>query len=100
MRSVPSMTRNVSSVFSWWCHIVAFELHDFELVVVHLGNDPRLPLGAKHSELLSKVDRSIVHALSPNRLTLDELARLESTRSGEMYCAKANEPTRRTTDTD
>src|ERR1700730_6481517 len=44
---------------------VSLRLHDLELIVIHLGNDLRLPLLVKQSELLPKIDRSVVHGGAP-----------------------------------
>src|SRR5262249_36730145 len=44
---------------------VALQLDDLELIVVHLGYNLRLPLLAEQSELLPKVDRVVVHSVSP-----------------------------------
>src|ERR1051326_3627275 len=46
---------------------VALQLHDFELVVVHFGDDLRLPLLVEQRELLAQVDRLVAHAASPSR---------------------------------
>src|ERR1043166_7767370 len=46
---------------------VALQLHDFELVVVHFGDDLRLPLLVEQGELLAQVDRLVGHGASPSR---------------------------------
>ena len=46
---------------------VAFELYQFELVVVHLGDHPRLPLVVDQPKFLREVDRPAVHQKSISR---------------------------------
>src|SRR5260221_6417262 len=43
-------------------HEIALELHDLELVVVHLGDDLRAPLLVEERKLLLEIDRLEVHA--------------------------------------
>jgi hypothetical protein len=43
---------------------VALQLHDFELVVVHLGDHFWLPLLIELAKLLRKVNRSVFHLTS------------------------------------
>jgi hypothetical protein len=45
---------------------VAFKLHDLELIVVHLGNDLRLPLLVEQSELSCEIDRLVAHPGYPS----------------------------------
>jgi len=44
---------------------ITLQLHDLELVVVHLGDHPGLPVIAEQAEFLSEVDRLIGHAMPP-----------------------------------
>src|ERR1700722_3479818 len=43
----------------------ALELHDLELVIVHFGDDLRLPLLVEKSQLLAEVDRLVAHLAAP-----------------------------------
>src|SRR5262249_32662723 len=45
---------------------VAAEPDDLELVVIHFGNDLRLPLLAKQGEFLGEIDCLVGHGTSPN----------------------------------
>src|SRR6266550_1277829 len=45
---------------------VALQLHDLELVVVHFGDDLRLPLLAEQRELFAEVDRLVPHVVAPS----------------------------------
>src|SRR5262249_46768095 len=45
---------------------VAVKSDDLELVVVHFGNDLRLPLLAKQCEFLAEIDGLIGHGTTPN----------------------------------
>jgi len=45
---------------------VALQFDDFELVIVHLGNDFRLPLLIEQGEFLAHVDRLVAHGTPPS----------------------------------
>jgi hypothetical protein len=40
---------------------LTLQLHDLELIVVHFGDDPGLPLLGEQPEFLPKVDRAVIH---------------------------------------
>src|SRR3569833_438039 len=48
---------------------IAFEFGDLELIVVHFGDNSRLPLRIEQPELLGEVERSIVNAYFSWRLS-------------------------------
>jgi hypothetical protein len=45
---------------------IASQLHDLELIVVHFGDDFRLPLLVEQPEFLAEVDRLVVHGQAPS----------------------------------
>jgi len=44
---------------------IALELHDLELIVVHFGDDLRLPLLVEQFQLRAEIDRLVVHLAAP-----------------------------------
>src|SRR6516162_6791203 len=52
------------SIFVIMPYEIALQFHNFELVVVHLGNDLRLPLLGKEAVFLIKIDRLVAHVAS------------------------------------
>jgi hypothetical protein len=68
---------------------VALQLHDLELVVVHLGDDLGLPLLLEQCELPAEVDRLVAHAAPPS------MVRQIISRSMPAWDWQAHWPTKR-----
>src|SRR5580704_3015731 len=49
---------------------IALQLHDLELIVVHFGNDFRLPLLVEQTEFLAKINGLVRHAVPHCQRTL------------------------------